>query len=65
MSLAQTMINDISGYKFRYKDEHIVVSASCRIAIRSGANTHSDMIKKANLGLKSARSEGANCIKVL
>ena len=65
MSLAQTMINDISGYKFRYKDEHIVVSTSCGIAIRSSANTKSDMIKKANLGLKSARSEGANCIKVL
>lgn len=65
MSLAQTMINDISGYKFRYKDEHIVVSTSCGIAIRSSANTQSDMIKKANLGLKSARSEGANCIKVL
>ena len=39
MSLAQTMINDISGYKFRYKDEHIVVSTSCGIAIRSSANT--------------------------
>ncbi|MCR8679423.1 MULTISPECIES: GGDEF domain-containing protein [Campylobacter] len=65
VNLAQMMLNDISGYKFRYKNEHIIVGASCGIAIRSSANNQTDMIQRANLRLKSARSEGLNCIKAI
>ncbi|ARR00457.1 diguanylate cyclase domain-containing protein [Campylobacter porcelli] len=65
VNLAQMMLNDISGYKFRYKNEHIIVGASCGIAIRSSVNNQTDMIQRANLRLKSARSEGLNCIKAI
>ena len=65
INLAQIMINDIAGYKFRYKNEHIIVSASSGIALRSSAKNQSDMIQKASEGLMIAKSEGINCIRVV
>lgn len=65
VNLAEVMINDISGYKFRYKNEHIIASASCGIAVRSSTDNQSDMIQKATQGIKAARSEGINCVRVI
>lgn len=65
INLAQIMINDIAGYKFRYKNEHIIVSASSGIALRSSSKNQSDMIQKASEGLMIAKSEGINCIRVV
>lgn len=64
-SLAESMINDISGCKFRYKDEHIIVSASCGIATRSECNSQNEMLQRVNLGLQTAKNEGINCIRAL